>query len=287
MPKFSLARFTKAVYCLLTVLIGSNINAQSPWVKGKKHAYTHISAGIIPFYKHVFKGNRSNIEALNVRINELSLQSYTEYGLSQKIDIIANVPLKFISSEVLQKPALIEAGNLVGMGNLQLGAKYGTKVFSIPISFQTMLGLPTGTSSDLSGLRTAYPVHFVISNVSVGKAFNQSYCFIYGGLAWFQGMYNEDFRLGIEYGYHFKERLWLMLTLMLRESLNNNMVKENAAFSQSYLYVNNQYFTSLALKMHYAVKPGWGINFAINIISIRANNLPFQRPASLGIYKKW
>ena len=265
----------------------NSVNAQSPWIT-KKSGYSHISIGAIPTYSKVFQGNLNELEDLNGDITEFSIQSYTEYGVTDKIGVLAEVPLRYISSTV-KDPYITDrkCGNILGLGNIGLGMKYNLIDKKILVTAQTTLNLPTNFSNTELGLRTGYNGISVIPTISVGKGTEKSFYYVYSGFYFYGDDLSNNFVYGIEYGYHLHKKLWTILTLNGKESFYNGDKIYPQHYEETYQYINNQLYTSLSVKLIYELNEHIGLNGSTNIISVRANNLPFQRPFSLGFYYKW
>lgn len=275
----------KSTLLLLFFVAAKITSAQSPWVNHKE-LYSQLSAGTIPAYSAVFKGVKRETTPLNGSLSEKSIQAYLEYGLTNKIAVVADIPYLFIASSDLATDSLRQAGTLSGLGNVGLGLKYNFINKKYLLTGQVNAYMPASKSEDATGLRTGYEAFSVVPTLSVGRGFNNSYFYSYVGARIFTDDLSSDVRFGAEFGRHFYNKLWLIGTFHIRESLNDGNRVYSAPYEDTHLYVNNQYVTNFAMKLIYEVNGQLGVNAAINILSIRANNLPFQRPFAMGVYYK-
>lgn len=274
----------KAKNLSLLILLISQINlvAQSPWVKSKAKGYSHVSFGIIPGYNQIFEGNRNQITDLDRTITEYSLQSYSEVGLGKSWEIELNLPLRYIT----QSNDLIN-DNILGLGNIEVGLKKGLINKKYALATTAQIGLPTGNTNSSIGFRTGYETTYGTLLMSLGRGFNKSYFYAYGGFALFGNNYSNDFRFGGEYGWHIKKRFWAILGFASRNTLKKTVVENDNNYDRTHLYVSNQAFQSLFMKAIFEVSAKSGINFSMNLITLWANKLPFMRPYAIGYYLKW
>jgi hypothetical protein len=273
---------------LLLVIAPSILGlSQGPWVKEKGHGYSHLVFGVLPTYNGVFNGNFNKLEDLGIDLFEVSLQSYTEYGFAEKWQLTTNVPFQLINirASSIQGPA--SNHHIVGFGNVEIGAKYELNKGKIPVAIGVNVGLPTGSSEDHTGLRTAYQSTYVYPYLSTGKGFDRTYVYGFIGAGLFTQDISNDLRMGGEIGRHYRDKIWVMINFSLKQSLFDRETPELDTYLATRLYVNNQWYNSFALKLAYEISDNKGLNFSTNLISTHADNLPFQRPFSLGYYIKW
>lgn len=265
------------------IFISNIVLSQSPWVHERGNGYTHLSLGTLPKYNTVFKGDWSNLEEIDFKISEYSLQSYTEVGLGENLEAVIDVPVRYLQSE--SSTPDLKSGSVFGPGGTSLGLKYRLINKAVVLSSQSTVSLPLIAKKPESGLRTSYDNVSLSQTFSIGQGGDKFYWYSYTGFGWFSKL-SSDVRFGAEYGRIFKERFWVMLNLSIRESLRNK-ASVPSVYDRTYSYVNNQTNISLALKLAYELTDKAGVNFSTNLMSFKAHNLPFQRPISLGVYKKW
>lgn len=270
----------------LFLFFGAHLMGQSPWVHPKGEGYVQFGLNTIPRYQKVFLGNFNTLGDLEGSIAEYGAQLYAEYGLGNRLELQASVPFRVLSSR-LDSATSREAGALAGLGNIEVGLKHQWIQGPVLLSGQLLVGLPTGASQGNLGLRTAYQTLYLVPTVSSGYGREKWYFFVNGGVGIFTGGYSSDWRLGGEFGHRIGDKIWVMVHFSARESFVNGDVEQESNFLETYSYVNNQSFNSLAFKFSYDLKDDLGLTFGTNLISVRANNLPFQRPISLSVFKKF
>jgi len=278
----------KFLFTLLSVFIVCASYAQGPWVYDSGHGYSHISLGALPSYNKVFEGNLNNLVDLEGDISEFSIQSYSEFGLGKGFGAIVSSPFNIISSTLDQptNSGRVE-GNIAGFGNAELGLKYNIYDKSVLVSTQLSVSLPLGSVNLDSGLQTAYDATTITPFVSVGKGFEKSYVYSYVGHDFTNNDFNDNLRFGLEYGHKFYSKLWTILAFNMKEPTKITTKLQDARIEETRSFVNDQYYNSLSLKLIYELSDEAGINFSSNLISVRANNLPFRAPLAIGYYRKW
>ncbi|MFT4532757.1 MAG: hypothetical protein ACJA1A_000429 [Saprospiraceae bacterium] len=178
-------------------------------------------------------------------------------------------------------------GSLSGLGNAEIGLKYNFLDKAILVTGQLSVSLPLGSKDLESGLQTGYDATVVTPYISVGKGLGKSYIYGYIGHEFTSNDYNDNLRLGVEYGQKFFSKLWTIVAFNMKEPTSRTDKKLDNRIEETRLFVNNQYYNSLSLKLIYEINEKLGVNGSANLISVRANNLPFQSPLSLGVYLKW
>ena len=278
----------KYIFIFLFIFLASMCYSQSPWVKNGGQGYTHISFGVLPAYDQIFEGNLKNLADLEGNISEFSIQSYTDIGLGKKFGAIISLPYNMVKSS-LDAPTSsgrVE-GSLSGLGNAEVGLKYNFLDRAILVSGQLSVSLPLGSRDLESGLQTAYDATAVTPYISIGKGLGKSYMYGYIGHEFTNNDYNDNLRLGVEYGHRFFSKLWVIAAFNMKEPTSKTDKKLDNRIEETRLFVNNQYYNSLSLKLIYEISEKVGINGSANLISVRANSLPFQSPLSLGGFLKW
>jgi len=278
-----------ALTSLFVIVILIQMKAQSPWTPGHLKGYSHITFNTLPTYTQVFEGNLSNLASINGRISERSLQSYTELGFGDNLGLILSIPIRQISASFDPGTPASNSSDLLGLGNVELGLKY--KILEGPqtlaIGLNSSLNTSAGGTDRNIGLRTGYDAIGFTPFVTVGKGFDRSYLYANIGYEANSNDFSNFIKFGLEYGHKFWDKLWVIGAFNMREIA----AKSEKAFSperlQTRLYINDQFYNSLSLKLIYENSDQSGFNFSANLISVRANNLPFRSPLSLGYYRKW
>lgn len=188
---------------------------------------------------------------------------YGERGITDKFTVQAYIPLfvrnvlnetKGAQSGVLLEPG-IENNNI---GDIDIAFRYALPFGKLPVSATLLLGLPTGNSTQNSGLFTGDGEFNQMLKLSTGV----------GKIKWWTqyGLgfnnrtrgFSDEIRYDAEFGYKmFKEKLFTIFKLSGIESLNNGT--ESA--SSTGLFSNNVEYLSPGLEFLYFVKPKFGFSF--------------------------
>lgn len=278
----------KTLFIFILIFFTSKCYCQSPWVNNGGEGYSHLAFGLLPAYDQIFEGNLKNLADLEGKISEISMQSYTDIGLGKKLGAVISLPFNMVKSslDVPTSSGRVE-GSLSGLGNAEIGLKYNFLDKTILVTGQLSVSLPLGSRDLATGLQTAYDATAVTPYIMIGKGLDKSYVYGYVGHEFTNNDYNDNLRIGIEYGRKFFSKLWTIAAFNMKEPTSTTDKKLDNRIEETRLFVNDQYYNSLSLKLIYEITEKIGINGSANLISVRANNLPFQSPLSLGCYLKW
>jgi len=273
--------YNKIIYSILLILISSNSNAQ--WNKGKGNGYYKLSAWSLVADKHYTDTGATDPNATRGTFN---LSFYGEYGLTNKLDVIAYIPFFTRVYQNEQKSAgtgqITQAGEAFNsIGDVDLGIKYGLiKNNSLALSTTLKLGLPFGDSSGGSdgsfqtgdgefnqNLQVDLGIPFKLSNVP-------AYAKAYLGYNNRSKGFSDETHYGAEVGLNFlKNKLWITGRLNAIKSTNNGNL--NAQNSNGSIFANNIEYTSLGIEGAFYLTKKLGISLgyatAINGRLIYAN----------------
>lgn len=278
---------------MLLLLVSTNSFSQSPWVRDKGAGYAQIGYSSISNYSSLYdKSASSGATSLERFISDRTVNAYGEFGLTPKWTIISSIPVKFLNSgERTPTPEIANPinskGNLIGLGNVELGAKYGFYQKNIVASAQLKVAANTTAYNVNTGLRTGIPAWSIEPMISVGKGGDNYFVFGYGGLGFRTNNFSHYGRLGIEGGVDINKRFWLIAFVDAVFSFRNGTVAASPANLQTGLYLNNQEFIAFGPKFIYeAIKEQLG--FTLSLGGGVSNNLVPQKGSfSFGVYYKW
>ena len=121
--------------------------------------------------------------------------------------------------------------------------------------------------------------------VSIGKGWERAYLFGYGGF----GLRTDDFssfwRLGVEGGYRFFDRLTLAAFSDVLQSFEDGDVELPTTNLETGLYVNDQEWASLGLKALFDITQSFGVQATVHG-ALSGNNVPRAPLVGLGVYLK-
>lgn len=286
----------KTLKTLLLTLIFAGISLSSfaggPWVLKKNTAFIQVQ-GFVPAYRYssMLTGRFiSSTQGVNRRTFNSDFGLYAEYGISDKFDVIARVPFKYVSTgdrtDETYFTEVLPAGNLFGMSNVELDLKYGLvdKKVKVAVSLNTSWNT---ISQDLDkGLATGFDANSFGLTAHVGRSKAKSYGFLELGYQKYTNNFSDVLEIQIEHGWKLGDHLNLAMNLSARHSLKNGTYF-NANLAQTGLYPNNQEAAAISAKLSYETTSGWGLGMAVPLIPIKSNYIGFNGAVALGIYRKF
>ena len=140
----------KKYIILLIVIITCSNSLFAQWSKGKGNGYYKLSAWYLKSDQHYTDKGKIDPNATRTQFNT---NIYAEYGIGNKIDLIAYVP--FFSRAVQNNKVSGTTGNITqkgesfnSFGDIDLGINYAYyKKGKWAASAKLLLGLPTGDSN--------------------------------------------------------------------------------------------------------------------------------------------
>jgi hypothetical protein len=233
----------------MLLCVSGSLIAQGPWLRQPKGGYVQLGANVIGPYGQIFAGN-ANFLDLNRDITDRTFNIYAEYGISKKLTLIANIPLKSLkAAETLKTDSdfsnnVLPAGNVLGIGNYGLTAKFGL----IKNKLAGMIKIEAPVEIDaISGLNTGYDAISITPSLSIGGSMGWVYGYLNTGYAYRNNNYNSDLVMNGEIGFRMaKKRFFLIGVLDIRQNLTEGIVTNSAL--QTGLYTANQEFVSVGIK---------------------------------------
>lgn len=252
------------VVCM--VLFLQTINGHAQWTKGKGNGYFKLGAwGLVADEHYTGEGDKANNpERLN-----LNFSLYGEYGLSKKLDVIGYIPFLSLVSQgeqvseatgnVLQKEE-----NERNIGDIDLGLRYSLfKSNKLAISGTLLFGLPTGDNK--GGSQGNFPTgdgeFNQLVKIDVGTSYQllskPSYAKAYVGYNNRTEGFSDEYRLGLETGIKFFDKLWMIGRLNSINSFENG---DEVGASSGSIFASDLEFTSLGVEFSYYITPKIGVS---------------------------
>lgn len=254
-------------------------SAQSPWTKDKGKAYVQLGFSGLYYNKAQLDGEKVN---LNANYSDVTLQAYSEYGITNKLEIQAILPYKVLASK--NQTTLISR-SFSGIGNITMGIKY--RVFDKKVKISTGLLFTEKTSKydDKSGLSTGFNARTILPYVSIGSSNDKWYYYGSLGYAYMDNDYSDYLKVGAEIGYNIIPKGYIMLVLETRNIISKEKAFKND-FKQSISYTDRQTYNAVGLKTNYEfTKDKFGVNFSI-FGAFSNDNVPLAPSLNIGIYTK-
>ena len=284
---------------LFTITLSAFIShlsmSQSAWTKPKNEGYFQLQFNTIPEYDEVYSDVKDQ-SLLPVRLQtEMGFNLYGEYGLSDKLTVLGHVPLKIHKSGELNPKIFLptldiagpeeDSGNLIALGNIEVGARYKLYDKSVVISAQFNVELNTSTFDEDLALRTGYDAFGFTPTINIGKGWNKSYIQAFTGATLRTNDYHQSFKLGVEYGYKLIPKLWAIGFIDIITSFDEGSRVITPKDLISLNYVSNQEFSAYGLKLIYEYKKHLGFNFGFGG-AFGAQFVPKKPSMAFGIFSK-
>ncbi len=251
-----------------TLLFASQLNAGGPWPSGKGNAYIKLSEWWTVFDEHFTDTGRIDPNTTSGIFNTFI---YTEFGLSDRLTAIANVPV--VSRSVINNVRSLTTNDIIfqgdaitSFGDVELGLKYNLSQYGakIPISVTLTLGIPSGQSIGgiNNNLQTGDGEFNQILTVDAGTGFNigdaAGYVSGFVGINNRSKGFSEEFRYGAEVGIGlFNKKLWISGKLNAIESFKNSDIRSVTSTS---IFANNTEFITLGLEANVYVTEKFGVS---------------------------
>ncbi len=255
-------------FLLLLLMLPAVGLAQSGWTRARKGLFLKTD---ISFFsaKNYYNGN-GNLLVTN-RFNQFNLSFYGEYGLRDRLTLIAQAPLLRLNKYETTR-------SVIGQGDLQLHLKYRFTGNKLPVAVSFGADMPTGRAN-ASAEDKALPGVFINlptgdgefnfwTTLAASKSFGKFYATLYGSYdlrTTYDGKRFRDLvQFGGELGYHPVPKLWINAKLRTQLSLGQSQHPE-----LSFIRGDASEFMMISAEAFYKPYKHWG--FSANVLS--ANNL--------------
>lgn len=255
-----------------TIVLGFLLMTQiafAQWSKGKGNGYYKLSAWYLNTDQHFT--DTGNIDP-NATRTQFNVNLYGEYGISNKLDVIAYVPFfaRATQNNIFSgtNGSLIQAGEEVNsLGDIDLGLNYNFfKKGNWSASAKLIFGLPTG--EDSGGSDGSYQTgdgefnQYLSGLLGYSTSLNGTpfYAKTYLGINNRTQNFSDEFRFGLESGVQiFKKKIWLIGRLDAVESLQNGSLNAQNV-PQGSIFANNIEFTSVGIEASYYITKKLGVS---------------------------
>lgn len=253
-------------------------NAQSPWTREKGKAYVQL--GFTSLSYDAFQSNGQKLENQG-DYSDITIQAYTEYGISDKLEAQLILPYKLASFEDTGVSESIS-----GLSNISVGLKYKLSDKNWKISSGILFSANSiKTNEDLVVSSTGINSSTILPYVTIGSSHNKWYYFGNIGYGYMNNDYSDYFKATIEVGYNVIPKGHLMLVLDTR----NPTTKEDAFLNDSVQWASHldrQAYNAFGLKANYEFVEGkFGANFS-TFGAFGIDNSPLAPTINIGVYTK-
>ncbi|MBX7108785.1 MAG: hypothetical protein K1X61_09080 [Chitinophagales bacterium] len=282
----------RIIQCItLLLLIAAEATAGGPWTQNKSAGYAQLSFSSIAT-QQLYNNNGDSYQ-LYRKVTDKTIQGYFEYGLTGKLTFLATTSLKFVAtgsetfsvdSDIVDVP--FPSGNLAGPGNISAALKYKLVDTEWKMAAQFRTDANTRSADTLTGLQTGYDCWSYQPSLLAGTSGKAWYASVSAGITLRSNHHSESFNATAEAGYgFFKQKTYLILLLDLDKSFLNDST-QRADYLKTGLYVNNQEFFAIGIKVNQSLGKHWSINGSI--LGGAYGNLVAEAPSyNLGAAYKW
>ncbi len=240
-----------------------------PWPQPKGKGYFKLYEWWMQFDEH-YTGT-GELDP-NATIGLYNTVIYAEYGLSDRLTAVANLPLYSRSTVNTQlsgtRGSVITEGDAIGgPGDAELGARYAiSRPGSVwPVAVGLYLGLPLGEDAGgkAQNLQTGDGEFNQLLQLEAGRSFaspsGNLYVSARVGFNNRSNGFSDEIRFGLEGGVSFlSDRLWLITRLGGSESTFNGETAETTQSTS--IFSNNAEYLSLGGEINYYITGGVGVS---------------------------
>ncbi len=286
-------RFIKSSLLFLSI---PSLFAQSAWLRSEGETYLQFSStGIFNYDSQFFDGTEEY--KLHTSGSDLTLNLYAEYGLSDNTTLVASLPYKFLHFEETNNidPIFDDAnnqfvqyakgGSLNGLSNMEIGIRQMISEKKINIAGQLVVMANSIKVDSDKGLRTGYDAMIVKPSIAIGYGKSAYFSQAHLEYEYFNNSYSDRLNGYIESGIKFKDQLWVIGYIDAVISLKNGELSEIPEVWAG-LFLNNQEYIGIGLKLIYELKEDIGITFNPGT-AISANHLPKAPALTIGAFAKF
>ena len=255
---------------VILLVFGSSFStiAQQAWTQKKGEGYFQIGSSYLS-YAYLHLGNL-NISKLPRPVTEVIISSYNEFGITNKLTGIVNVPLHFVATGDFDTTTFsnleFDKGNLNAFGNINTSLLYNLYAKNGNVlSTRLTASFNTSSRQENTGLSTGYDAFILEGSLLAGRG--TSRYFTSGEISTVISPYNFLSRIQInaQIGKRFlkSEKLILIFSLATNTYLNDiaesNTLPAIQAKDYTGLYNVKQAYYAINLKAGYEFSQSWSM----------------------------
>lgn len=262
---------TNSLLAVLAFLVLQSASAQ--WAQGKGNGYFKLGGWHLNTDQHF---SASGDIDPNVTRSQTFVSLYTEYGLGEKLDVVAYLPFfaRATRNSVLSETTgqeITPGEDINSVGDLELGLNLNVhKSDHWAVSTRLIFGIPTGEDQGGSdgSFQTGDGEFNQYLSVLAGYSFNIPNRIFYAkahfGFNNRTQNFSDELRFGIESGLgFFEDKVLFIARINGVESLQNGSL--NAANSaQGNIFANNIEYLSVGGELNYFLNDNWGLGVGVD-----------------------
>jgi len=278
---------------ILTIIIGLSfahlLSAGGGWPQLKHKGYFKLSQ----FWLVSDKYYAPNGEIIDISTAGIFLTSfYGEFGLTDNLTIIANIP--FFARATLNEQVSATTGEILAPGDVlnsfgdtDLSFKYGLIknkpiVLSATLTFGLPLGNPSGGETGILQTGDGEFNQMIALDASHSFENGRSYISTYLAFNNRTNNFSDELRFGVEIGHSFYKRWFVAVKLNSVNSLNNGSSLETPSNG---IFSNNIEYLALTTDVAYSFNEKFGISAAI-ATAFSGRGILASPAYSLGVFIK-
>ncbi|NJL75873.1 MAG: hypothetical protein HC892_13470 [Saprospiraceae bacterium] len=241
----------------------TNLTAQNGWVRTKSSYYAQAAASLFSSSDYYSLDGDLNLNG-NTFTN-YALSMYGEYGITNNITLIGNIPILKINQFDVTEPAL-------GIGDIRIGAKYKL-LAQIPTTLALETEIPTGDgilftdSKSPNALGIIEQINLPTSDgewnflvtlaTSMSSSNGKTFGSLFGTINLRTESFSHQYKSGAEIGHYLFDRLWLIGKLQINGTLSDSPNK-----AVSFLYGEGTTYTAFGATAIYQLNEQLGLVFS-------------------------
>jgi hypothetical protein len=257
------------ILTLFSLILFSQILYAGAWNRIKGSGYTQLSFTYLN-YGRLHNGNNEKID-LKRNIGDNTLHFYGEYGLSNTVNLLLNVPYKMVSSgtelnQVKFDPYYndtLNAGNLSGFSNLGAGLRFKLIERKFVISAQVLVFNRIHQYQNSTGLRIGYDAWLFSPSLLFGKGWNKTYFQFEIGTSINTNVYAQNLIGNTEIGFQlWNKNTYAIARVDWKLPFNTGTFDEGNSV-QTALFRDNSSYISPGVKFILGLTDQWFLNLGV------------------------
>ncbi|MBL1213260.1 MAG: hypothetical protein HND52_07890 [Ignavibacteriae bacterium] len=267
----------------LLLILTNSLAFAGAWTQKKYSGYFQLGTQFLSA-KKAYDENGDKYAIPN--FNDLTVNLYGEFGLSNNVTAIANLPFYRSLKQEAQIPGSDDISK-TGISDAHLGLKIKLAEFNQNVvSITGLLGVPLGERNDSTGLWTGSEEWNQILMINFGRSFYPLDIYFSSLLGYNNRVngFSDEVRFSIEGGYFvIPNKLLVILKVNGVSSLKNGSLANVGGAAG--LYANNQSFIAYGPEVHYSLSKNIGIIGRVESGAM-VKNAPSALAFSFGVFLK-
>jgi len=254
----------KLTLTLVLLTLSMAVIAGGPWPRKKGSGYAQLSGTYLGYGK-IFDAN-SDIVDLRRNMTDVTIQTYLEYGLTDRLTFTLNLPFKYVnSSEDINATTYfndtLNNASTFGLNTVLMGLKYNIINKKILLTAGLNGEANVARYDSITAIRTGPETFVIHPYLSSGTSFGKFYTQLEAGYRIRTSGYSHEVDLAYELGYSWNQKTYFILNVRGRISMQNGSYDNAASPEHPYgrdihtlIDPNNQTYLGYGLKFIQKIK---------------------------------